>query len=196
MDTRIQDHYKLRAQTVWRWHDHARKFICAANRLVDAVGAKRNLLVGPIPPEEHSYTSFESIMMLFGVAAENLLRALLIAKGTTPVSTDKLSTKLKSRNLVSFAEKAAITITQRERQLLKCLQNCVELGKYPIGTTATSGQGARILVHASNFEGTWALLQKLDDKVLEEGESPFDRVNVMNLGEGNLDDKGDWVDRP
>jgi hypothetical protein len=180
----MQDHYTQRAKTVWRWHEHARKFICAANRLVDSFEATLNPPAGPIP-EEHSHTSFEPIMMLFGVAVENLLKALLIAKGTTPVSDGELNKKLKGHNLTAFAEEAAITLSQRERQLLKCLQDFIESGKYPIGTKATSGQGARIFKHPSDFEDTWALLQKLDDDVLALAKSPFGRVTVMkNLGKG------------
>jgi hypothetical protein len=91
---------------------------------------------------------------------------------------------------VFFAKKAAITITQREGQLLKCFQDFIESGKYPIGKKANKGQGARSFRHPSDFDDTWALLQKLDDAVLAVRESPMDKVNVVNLGRTNQDDRG------
>lgn len=185
MDAGMQDHYKQRAETVWRWHEHGRQFICAANRLVPSFEASLNPPAGPIP-EEHAHTSFEPIMMLFGVAAENILKALLIAKGTPPVSDGKLNKTLKSHDLASLAGKAGITLTPLERQLLKRLQDFIESGKYPIGINATSGQGARHFTHDSDFEDTWALLQKLDDAVYAARQPSLGQVNVRNLGKGKL----------
>ena len=75
--------------------------------------------------------------MLYGFAAENLIKAIIVAKKLLPVGS--FPKGFKSHNLLVLARKADLPVSQSQKHLLKRLKEFVECGKYPVGLF--EGQG-------------------------------------------------------
>jgi hypothetical protein len=139
---------------VFAWRDHAHRFIRAANRLVSWY---EPIITGEAQgPWEGG---FQPIMLLYGVAVENLLKALVIAHGVLPVDTDgNLSRELKHHRLNDLTHKAGLAVSDVEVVLLTRLRDFIESGKYPIEKDADSGHGATVFYYREDVRDTLALL--------------------------------------
>lgn len=175
-----QKHYETRARQVWRWHDHARDYICAANRLV-ASYLPILLAKGVTPSLERSHSSFQPIMVLFAIAAENLLKALIIAQGNDPVPMGTLDSSLKTHNLLGLAGRAGLKLCSHESDLLVRMRDFVETGKYPVGKAAGVGKGSQWFAHPDDLQHTWNVLQTLDDAVRAARKPSLPEIDVKAL---------------
>ncbi len=179
MDPQLQKAYEVRARQAHRWHDHARNFICAANRLVEWYVP---VLSSHGPPDlERWHASFQPIMLLFGLATENLLKALLVAQGVDPLSAGVLNSTFKTHDLGALAQRGGIPLSMSERELLERLRDFIESSKYPIGISADKGLGGNRFEYPSDVDQTWALLQRLDDAVRTAPPSALGSVDVKTL---------------
>jgi hypothetical protein len=100
------------------------------------------------------------ILLLYGLAAENLAKAILVAKGTPPVEPDKkngslkLSEDIKGHNLEALFVKADVALTDADKDVLNNLSWTVQAGKYPVGTKPA--------IHPSDPTPVWLELTNLD----------------------------------
>ncbi len=86
------------------------------------------------------------ILLSYGLAAENLIKGLLIAQGVIPVKPAKgkagktgalkLSEEIKTHDLKAMFKKARLTLTEEEKDVLKKLTWAVKTAKHPVGTRA------------------------------------------------------------
>ena len=181
MDAEAIQAFETRARTVWRWQDHARECVGAANHLVDWFTPvfETNRRAGFEYP---SRTSFGPIMLLFAVATENLLKALLVARGRNPVTVGHLAKGFRTHDQVGLATDAGLVITASETALLQRLRDFVESGKYPIGISPGKGHGAQWFAYPDDLDATWSLLQRLDDAVCATGVNVLGPVNMRLIG--------------
>ena len=89
------DQFKKTGQLplVWQWL--SRDFLCAANILRSRAGK-----ASQISSSDSLWTLTGPMMLLYGLALENLLKGLLVAQGADATSTGELNQKLKTHNLL------------------------------------------------------------------------------------------------
>lgn len=110
------------------WQFTARQMIAAANLLAARPGSDATL-----------YTTRTPILLLYGLAAENLVKAVLIMRGTQAVVADRnrgirLNPELKEHDLVELCRRAQIDVSADDKDALRTLSWIVQSGKYPVGT--------------------------------------------------------------
>jgi len=79
------------------------------------------------------------VLMLCGLAIENLLKGILVAQGTNATATGRLDRTLQTHDLARLFERAGVPCTAADRLFLNQLRRFVESGKYPIGTAPPRG---------------------------------------------------------
>src|SRR5438105_10225773 len=79
-DDEYRQSFETRAGQWYRWQSTAREFVCAANCLLDWYEPKLRATDQPRDTDGH-YSSYSPLMLLYGAATENLLKALRIAQG-------------------------------------------------------------------------------------------------------------------
>jgi hypothetical protein len=157
------------------WQLIARELICAANtlfaryRTIEPVPSK---VSWPPPPLDLNrfHTSGRPILFLYGLAVENLIKAILVAKGNDTTSTGLLNKKVKHHRLVQLFREASVVISKDTENLLNKLQWFVEAGKYPVGTKP--GPEIDDFLTSSNLEDIWHLLEELE-RILKERSQTF-----------------------
>jgi hypothetical protein len=132
--------FETRASQWYRWQSVARDFIQAANYLLDWHDLP--LTDGDATDLTWTHHGPAPMMVLYAVAVENLLRAILVAQGVSPVSDGKLAGGFKHHRLAQHADAAGVVLTAEERDFLTRLGDMIEAGKYPIGTAPGKTPGA------------------------------------------------------
>jgi hypothetical protein len=185
MATEEEEDFERTAKVPLIWQITARQLIAAANRLRDGhVAAKAK--------EEMSfYASRMPILLLYGLAAENLVKGILVAKGVLPIVPDKkkgslkLSEDIRSHKLVALCTNAGIGLDDAERDLLNNLTWTVEAGKYPVGTkpAIAPADPTPVWLELTNLDGVCALLEKLEGALRGTGEPwVLEQVELCKLG--------------
>jgi hypothetical protein len=118
------------------------------------------------------------MMVLFAAAAENLLKAVLVANGSPAVENGYLSKKIKGHDMPDFAARAGLAPTPDEAALLEQLQDLMESGKYPIGFGPGGNASAWRLEYPRDVQRTWLLLDRLQDLLARSGRPCLPRINV------------------
>jgi len=136
------DTYRKLGQMPIAWQLTARELICAANvlyrryRKMDPATLHK-APERPQPLDLHRFhTSAKPILVLYGLAIENLAKAVLVAQGVDATTAGALNRKLKHHNLSQLFREARITLDAETSALLDRLQDFVEAGKYPVGARA------------------------------------------------------------
>ncbi len=135
------------------WQITARQLIVAANRLREGHEAAKEKV--------SFYASRMPILLLYGLAAENLAKAILVAKGTPPVELDikngslKLSEDIKGHNLEALFVKAGVALSAEDKDVLNNLSWTVQAGKYPVSTKPA--------IHPRDPTPAWLELTNLDN---------------------------------
>lgn len=168
------------AATPWFWHDCARSLVCSANRLQEwFVPVDRG--EAPCDELELWYSSFAPMMLLYGLAAENLLKAIRIGQGVPATIGKALNPALRNHDLRRLADDAAIQLSVDERRLLERLRDFIESGKYPVGTRPARGLGAREFEEPADLDDTLALLTRLEDALYSTGKPVGPRCDLRAL---------------
>lgn len=160
----------------YRWQSVARDFIRAANYLLDWYDLPRR----EGDPEDLSWTHQgpAPMMVLYAVAAENLLKAVLVAQGSPPVVNGKLAGAFKHHRLTQHAENAGLKLSADERNLLERLGDLVEAGRYPVATAPGKNPGAWRFDYPGDVQRTFAMLQRLEDALYSTGKTCLPRVDL------------------
>lgn len=110
------------------WQEEARRLACAANVLMWAIEdrpQKNNL-------QTSGYLSIKSVLFLYALAVENLIKGIWVARGGQPLLNGVLAKKLSTHQLGLLTRQAGINLSNRDAGLLDWLQQLIESGKYPI----------------------------------------------------------------
>ena len=132
MPTPEEEEFGRTAKIPLVWQINARQLVAAANRLRNGhEEAKAKMSF---------YPSRMPIRLLLGLAAENLVKGVLVAQGTLPAVPDKkkgslkLNDEIKGHNLQALCKKAGLSLDSSDQDVLNNLSWTVEAGKYPVGT--------------------------------------------------------------
>ena len=142
------------------WQEVAHDLVGCANILLDAVREREQLqgLAG-----SRWSVSFRVVMMLYGVAAENLLKAIIVAKNpmcgpSFPVSKGTLVGGFANHNLPELAKKAGLRVSATQDHLLERLKEFTECGKYPVGRREGQGGATQVSIGALDWSDVFQLL--------------------------------------
>jgi hypothetical protein len=150
-------------KTSYAWQKGARELIGAANVLLNAYErtiASTCVETPPFEPNEQSL--WRPMMVLYALAAENLLKAIIIARGEDPAPSGKLVEWFRTHKLVEHAKRARLSFIPRPG-LLETLREFIESGKYPIGTNPKSGLRTNQFIYPNYPDTVYDLLTKLED---------------------------------
>ena len=180
--------FKVAGQMPSLWQGEARDLICAANVLMErkeAAYRQRYMAAGSEEKESSlSHANLSLIMMLYGLALENLVKGLLVVQGVDATSTGKLNKKLRKHNLPHLFDWARVAMTPEDCRLLEQLSSTIGSGKYPVGLeppgdprSVKSG-----FVYPRDLEHTGRLLQTLDKSLRDaRPDEALPEINLMAL---------------
>ena len=149
--------------TAFAWQNDARELICAANVLLDSY--ERTLgssSAEKTPFEPNEGCLWRPLMVLYALAVENLLKAIIIARGEDPAPDGTLAKWFKHHRLADHAKRAKLSFVPKPG-LLETLREFIESGKYPIGTNPQSGLRTNQFIHPYYTDTVFDLLEKLED---------------------------------
>jgi hypothetical protein len=154
------DRLALDAGNPRAWQSAAHQYALAANYLLDWYDGSRatpgaskfTLAFGGIAP----------IMVLYAIAAENLLKAIRVAIEGSPVVNGALSRHFKHHDLLSHADRAGVSLADGETDLLERLRDFVEAGRYPVASAAGKTPRAWRFEYPRDIEAVWSLLEHLE----------------------------------
>ncbi len=156
----------------YSWEAMAYGLVCSANLLYHAYAPRREKAldtnsVKTVSPRLYREMSLNVILMLYGLAIENLIKGLIIAEGIVkPFPTVKnakgmyfdsgdevdysiladvsrrLNRSLLTHDLNRLFKKANVPRSREDTQLLELLEDAIKSGKYPIARDARIRQGA------------------------------------------------------
>lgn len=156
------------------WQETAHDLICAANLLVEA---EQNVPHESVA-ENRRPTVWRTLMMLYGLATENLIKAIIVAKNPELKSerTEKrhdlvarphgpLPGWFRTHDLLSLAKRAGLPIPRTHEHLLKRLQRFVECGKYHVDLREGQDRSTWVSFGSSDSNDALQLLQYLDGEL-------------------------------
>jgi hypothetical protein len=166
---------------VWQWV--ARDLLAAAN----ALHAHRR---GPGPRKRRSRsdspseTSPAPILLLYGMALENLLKGVLIAQGTPATVRGRLNRKLKTHDLEKLWSMAGLPADKKVKTLLSALAWAVETGgRYPVGLHPSATSMRHLAVGITPVEEFIALFDTAEEALRRSyADGPFQRTNLLQWG--------------
>ncbi len=119
------------------WQTTARTHIHSANVLFRDYDKRyreenQKLLLDPL--KYYVICSVNTVLLLYGLAIENLVKAVIIARNEPPFVNGHLNRKLDTHDLKNLCDQANLnyTRTNEDNQLLDALSEVIESGKYPI----------------------------------------------------------------
>ena len=144
------------------WQETAHDLICAANLLSEAVQDRDRCGSGAGTRRPNVR---RGLMMLYGLAAENLIKAIIVAKNPSLASKGALPGSFRNHNLVALAKQGGLPISRREEHLLKRLREFVECGKYPVGLREGQGRSTWVSFGPSDSNDALQLLEYLEKEL-------------------------------
>ena len=179
------DYFWRLVNTPLYWQDAARDLICGANLLKKNYYSKPRLGFGRDGPlsaeqiQEERHTTARAIIVLYAIAAENLLKATIVALGKDPIGDNgRIQGWFATHDLVSLAEHAGLGSPSQD--LLAQLTEFIKAGKYPVGLFDDAAQSAQNYFPDSVLAGIDALLPKLEAR-LAEVPTKRDRLAAVDL---------------
>ena len=139
LDT-VEGIFERAAREPLAWQLVARELVYAANLLYKRYTEARpeELLKVKWPPPPIDLNRFHAsgrpVLLLYGLAIENLIKAVLISEGHSPVQNRRLNTSFKTHDLTGLFRAGRLSLRSDVEKLLKRLQAAIESGKYPIPT--------------------------------------------------------------
>ena len=178
--------FKVAGQMPSLWQGEARDLICAANVLMERKEAAwrqhENMAAGRKEKDSSLFhANLSLIMMLYGLAVENLVKGLLVAQGVDATSTGRFNEKLIGHDLPHLFDWARIPMTPPDRRLLKQLSSTIGSGKYPVGLKPPGNPRTVKLgfVYPRDVQHIGHLLQTLDTSLRDA--RPEDALPEINL---------------
>jgi hypothetical protein len=153
--------FDAEASQASRWQQAAREFVLAANYLIDWYDA-------PHDPGDRSDLAWlhsgstVPMMVLYAAAIENLLKAILVAKGEDLVANGRLKPQFGHHRLLEYARDAGLEPPAEIEQLLQCLSHVLYAGRNPGATTRAGSADASALAYPADVERVWSLLEHLE----------------------------------
>jgi len=182
-DPHAEDDYRTMAgrPLVWQWV--ARDLLAGAN----ALHAHRR---GPSsgrrsqPGDERIDTSAAPIILLYGMALENLLKGLLIAEGTPATVDGELNPDLKTHSLDTLWTRANLERDSETDSLLAALEWAVVTGaRYPVGLKADPESARHLLIAGTHVDRIIRLFEKAEDALYSHHPSGlFEKTDLTRWG--------------
>jgi hypothetical protein len=144
------------------WQETAHDLVCAANLLVEAV---RDIDRHRSDTRACRPIVWRTLMMLYGLAAENLIKAIIVAREPSLASEGVLPRSFTNHNLVKLARRAGLPVPHNQEHLLKRLQEFVECGKYPVGLHEGQGHSTWVSSEPTDSDNALQLLQYLEKEL-------------------------------
>lgn len=158
---------------IWQWT--AREFVCAANII------RRRHEAATLPADQ-LWKLLGPMLLLYGLALENLLKGLLVAQGVDATSTGTLNHQLKTHNVLKLWNWAKLPITHATEDLLKRLHWSIEAGKYPVGLHPNPDDPGLIWVALTNIDEVGGLLDTVEDELRRlQPKRMFEKVNLLEI---------------
>jgi hypothetical protein len=150
------------------WQQAAREFVIAANYLIDWYDPPHQ------PGGSSDFTWLHSgstvpMLVLYGTAVENLLKAILVAKGESLVAEGRLKPQFGHHRLLEYARAADLELTPEVAELLQRLSHVMYAGRYPTASEAGSSPGAWTLDYPADVERVWSVLEQLESVLRSTG---------------------------
>jgi hypothetical protein len=169
------EEFKRAGQMPMLWQWTARDLICAANALHARREATLNARLEELKARKKPrprgidtrHSSINPIMLLYGLALENLLKALLVAQGVDATATGELNSKLKTHNLLNLWRESGLPVAEGNEDLLRRLHWAVETGKYPVGTKPNPKDPSPVWVALTSIGQVLKLLETAEDALRE-----------------------------
>lgn len=160
-ETRVLIPFEQVAGNPQAWQDAAHDLIHAAGILLEAYREGETT-----EAPERRPPMWRTILMLYGLAAENLIKAIIVAKGPNPASEGKLPHWFTRHNLERLAgQRARLHLAKSHAHLLNRLQAFVECGKYPVGIREGEGRTSFVFSEPIDINDTLQLLEYLDEEL-------------------------------
>ena len=149
------------------WQEVAHDLLGSANIILDALRDRRQFK-GPTVSRGPSF--WRTLMMLYGLAAENLIKAIIVAKKpdgevSFPVSKGSLPGWFANHSLPELAKVAGLSVSASQRHLLKRLKEFVECGKYPVGRREGQGPSTWFFSESVDSDDALQLLEYLEEEL-------------------------------
>jgi len=149
--------------TAYAWQNDARELICAANILLNSYeGSLGSSSVDKLSFEPNEGCLWRPLMVLYALAVENLLKAIIIARGEDPAPGGTLAKWFKHHRLTDHAIRAKLSFVPKPG-LFETLREFIESGKYPIGVNPQSGLRTNWFEYPYYTNTVFDLLEKLED---------------------------------
>jgi hypothetical protein len=165
MTTPEDEEFDRTANIPLAWQITARQLISAANGLREGLERSRE--------KAWLYASKMPVLLLYGLAAENLVKAILVAKGTPAVKkgTLTLNEEIKGHDLQKLCGKARVRVSNDDTEILNILSWTVQSGKYPVGTKPAvyPGDPTPLWVNLTNLARVCDVLDLLEDELRTTG---------------------------
>jgi hypothetical protein len=168
VDIERQPQFQAEASQAYHWQQAAREFVLAANYLIDWYDPPHD--AGDPSDVAWLHTgSTVPMMVLYGTAVENLLKAILVAKGGSPVANGRLKPQYGHHRLLEYARDAGLELTVDATELLRRLSHVLYAGRYPVARTEGEDPGAWTLNYPADVERLWSLLEHLESVLRSTG---------------------------
>lgn len=168
--------FTVAAATPHAWQQTAREYVVAANYLLDWYDVSRTV------PAAADFTftlgGIAPAMVLYAIAAENLLKAIRVALEGTPIVDGELPQHFKHHNLVAHADRAKVTLSDAETDLLRHLGDFMQAGRYPVPTAVGKTPRAWRFDFPGDVEKVWALLERLEAELRATGQDVLPAANL------------------
>jgi hypothetical protein len=138
-DEFLKKQFDLGAESAGAWALSARRLKRGGDLLFDAYAADLDAMGSGVSPLE--LANLEVVgpaTLLFGLAIENILKAIIIDRDPQPVNDGKLRGWPAAHDLLRLADFAAIEFDDRQKDLVRRIGAFVEwAGRYPVPKKAT-----------------------------------------------------------
>ena len=160
-----------------RWQQAAREFVLAANYLIDWYDPPPE----PGRPSDLAWLHSGStvpMLVLYAMAVEHLLKAILVANGESLVADGRLKPQFGHHRLLEYAKDAGLEPTPAVAELLKRLSHVLYAGRYPMATSAGDAAEAWALDYPDDVERVWSLLEQLESTLRSTGTACLPAVDL------------------
>ncbi len=190
-DQRERKMYEHQAETPRLWQMWAREYLYSGNRLMDLfyrLHLQWDDSTRETTQMDWELTSTGPIMLLYGVAIENLIKGIMVAQGKVEIVQDgKLSSSIGHHSLTDLCRLAGLKQSDVDRRLLIRLQRAIE-NKYPVSKKPTSpDEYSGSWKENSDFQHILMVFNTLETKLHKlrpaETDAPLD-VTVVGWGLG------------
>jgi hypothetical protein len=157
------DEYRRAAELPLLWQWTAREYVCSANILREAV--ERGCTFADPDGTNVMWKPRAAIWLLYGLALENALKGLLVARGADPARDGTLGKSFKTHDLANLWKRAALQCPAFTETLLTQLSWWVETGKYPIGTKPAQDSAEGFWNSLIDARTVLALIERVEDAI-------------------------------